>query len=84
MMLEALLQRGMTALLSEEMEAHGDVFFKALAEAELLPPDEIVELEAQWRRLIKRRREESGEAGEALVALVAHLRAKIASSVGTG
>lgn len=77
MMIEHLLEQALTGLIGERMLAHGDVFFEALRRGELMPPDEIEALEAEWREGVRARREGAEGAERALRDVIQRVRAEI-------
>ena len=80
MLVETLVERALTGLLGEQLDGHGSLFFAALESSKMLPPEEVKDLEKEWRELVRRRVEESGEAQHALAEFVGRLRAAVGAA----
>jgi hypothetical protein len=80
MLVESLVERALTGLLGEQFSERGSLFFEALASSGMLPPEEVEELEREWRELVRRRVEESGEAQQALAEFALKLRAAVGAA----
>ncbi len=80
MLVETLVERALTGLLGEQLDAHGSLFFSALKTAEMLPAEEVEALEEEWRELVRQRVSESGEAQQALAEFAMRLRAAVGAA----
>jgi hypothetical protein len=80
MLVQSMLERALTAMLTENMRSRGDVLFEALGASGQIDEGHLQQIRSDWEALLEQRARESAGGKEALQAFVEELRSVLLAS----